>query len=68
MKNPFSTDFKNRLPLQIIFVVPFDRERVVTVGAIGYLSFINGQKSGGNIAGLSTIRETGNSHQNRDIF
>ncbi|MGC9525678.1 MAG: ATP-binding protein [Limnospira sp.] len=68
MKNPFLTHFKTGLPLQVIFIVPFVVELIVTAGMVGYLSFVNGQKSVDNLA-EQLIEETGDAIRKRiDTF
>jgi signal transduction histidine kinase/DNA-binding response OmpR family regulator len=47
------------MPLTIVFIVPFILEIVATVGLVGYISLINGQKSVENLANQLMI-EVGN--------
>lgn len=48
-----------KLPLTIVFIVPFILEILVTVGLVGYISLINGQKSVENLAN-QLMMEVGN--------
>jgi len=64
IKIPPFPHLKTRLPLEIIFIVPFAIELIFTVGLIGYLSFLNGQRSVDNLA-EKLIEETGDSIQKR---
>lgn len=51
-----------KIPLTIIFIVPFVLEILATVGLVGYLSFTNAQNSVQELA-KQLISETGNSVQ-----
>ena len=42
-KNPLN--FLQKLPLQVVLIVPFVIEVVTVVGLVGYFSFLNGQKT-----------------------
>lgn len=51
--------FLGKLPLTVVFIVPFILEIVGTVGLVSYISLINGQKSVENLAN-QLMMEVGN--------
>ncbi|MDJ0509575.1 MAG: ATP-binding protein [Crocosphaera sp.] len=50
MNSNFCKSIFSKLPLQVIFIVPFVLQIMATVGLVGYLSFKNGQKAVENLA------------------
>ena len=51
----FSSNLWEKIPLRIIFTLPFLIEIVIIVGLVGFLSYKNGREAVNNIA--SQLRE-----------
>jgi len=60
---PHLLNFIPKLPLRIVFTVPFVLQIIVIVGLVGYFSFKNGQKAVNNLAN-QLILQTAKSIEN----